>query len=125
MRAPNETCSAWRGVFWRGAWGWSLKGLAPDNFEARLGDRRDGDPSVREPERFTAGDARAVYLFGETRALDASAFQSALALTVLLPESFRGGCSFGAEPRVTPRAARSLPSGCFRHGRDLSTGGGA
>src|SRR5262249_14030186 len=99
--------------------GWSLTG--------RLRTVSGPAPTLAEADTPLSGNLKdspwerpAVYLFGETRA-HASAFQSALALTVLLPESFRGGCSFGAGPRTSRRAARSLPSGCLRHGRDLST----
>src|SRR5258708_22429057 len=49
------------------------------------------------------------YLVGEARATSghAPAFQSALPPTVLLPESFRGGCSFGAgrNPGLSHRGA--------------------
>src|SRR5207244_11000543 len=79
-------------------------------------DRRPGAaPSVLYPERFTepaaSGVRTAAYSFG-VRAGSVvwpAAFQSALSPAVLLPESFRGGCSFGAAPRFTP-------------GRDLSCG---
>jgi len=44
------------------------QGPAPDGFEARLGDCRDGDPSVRGPERFTAGTPRGLPLRWDARA---------------------------------------------------------
>jgi len=43
---------------------------------------------------------------------NASAFQSVVAAAVLLPESFRGGCSFGAAKRDLSRngAPRIVPT---------------
>src|SRR5260370_36310633 len=78
---------------------------------------RPGDaPSVVGPERFTAagahsGERAAAYSFGVRSSLKDSpaAFQSALPPTVLLPESFQGGCSLGA------------PSPDLGPGRDLSS----
>ena len=63
---------------------------------------RDSPPPIRLP------DPAAVYSFGERPGATTwlAAFQSALPPAVLLPESFRGGCSFGAAP----------------FGRDLSCG---
>src|SRR5690349_15280494 len=79
---------------------------------------RPGDaPSVVGPERFTAagahsGERAAAYSFGVRASPSDSpaAFQSALPPAVLLPESLRGGCSFGAALLT------------FWPGRDLSCG---
>jgi hypothetical protein len=64
------------------------------------------------PRPGVSHDPAAAYSFGVPASLKGSpaAFQSALPPTVLLPESFRGGCSFGAAPP-------DLTSG-----RDLSCG---
>src|SRR5262249_34088073 len=62
----------------------------------------DTAPSVVDPESFTpaAGEPRPGLTpsVSDRRYRPAAAFQSALAPAVLLPESFRGGCSFGAAP---------------------------
>src|SRR5215469_5557276 len=59
-------------------------------------------PSVVDPERFTATEAEPrpglTPSVSGRRLVPAAAFQSALPPAVLLPESFRGGCSFGAAP---------------------------
>jgi hypothetical protein len=70
-------------------------------------------------------DRSPAYSFGERGKSEPksrpAAFQSALSPTVLLPESFRGGCSFGAALRAHTRA-RPLLRACIRHG-PCSTGG--
>ncbi len=85
-------------------------------------------PSVLGPERFTDFRSRKrrgnrLYSFGGTAQVSGRpAFQSVFTPAVLLPESFRGGCSFGAgrrsggrpdvlsRDRSKPRGA-SLPAG--------------
>src|SRR5215510_7908051 len=59
------------------------------------------------------------YSFGERRNLvPSAAFQSALPPAVLLPESFRGGCSFGAAPirATSPAGVHTAPSVYHRVG---------
>src|SRR5437763_8051675 len=75
-------------------------GRTSDNADATL---RPGDPpSVVDPERFTAADPpsgswpRLTPSVSDPARWPAAAFQSALPPAVLSPESFRGGCSFGA-----------------------------
>ena len=81
---------------------------------------RDSPWSVRTGDRFPA------YSFGEQgKSIPKTwpaAFQSALSPAVLLPESFRGGCSFGAALPAHTRA-RPLLRACIRRG-PCSTGGG-
>src|SRR5205814_10096344 len=80
----------------------------------RTPERPNLAPSVVDPERFTsaAGEPCPGLTPSVSRRTlcPAAAFQSALPPAVLLPESFRGGCSFGA--------ARSE----VKSGRDLSCG---
>src|ERR1700738_1212152 len=70
-------------------------------------------PSVREPERLAGGPsgiegpARVTSSVRPVALRGRSAFQSCHSLAVLLPESFRGGCSFGADGFYR----RSLPRG--------------
>ena len=82
---------------------------------------RPGDaPSVVDPERFTSAGrimrpGRGLLLRCAAQAATArpAAFQSALPPAVLLPESFRGGCSFGAAPPIKS-GARPLLRACIR-----------
>jgi len=62
--------------------------------------------SVLEPERFPKKNSG--YIFGEGSVLRPPTFQSLVAITVHLPERFRGGCSFGAV-LTTCVARQSLP----------------
>jgi len=66
--------------------------------------------SVLEPERFPKSALIRVlgYIFGEGSVLRPPTFQSLVAITVRLPERFRGGCSFGAV-LTTSVARQSLP----------------
>ena len=74
---------------------------------ARPASLRHSRPSVIGPERFPRG-ASAVggYPFGGDRLSGRPAFQKFISVAVLLPESFRGGCSFGLRPQVS----RSSPA---------------
>src|SRR5258707_793783 len=47
---------------------------------------------------FPAGFVRSDYPFGVNRPTAGSTFQMFISFAVLLPESFRGGCSFGLRP---------------------------
>src|ERR1700736_6765509 len=107
--APRAAWRAWSGVRLSGAAAAARVTHTPPT--ERTPERPIAAPSVVDPERFTRTTAQAAaraYSFGE-RGLPA-AFQSALPPAVLLPESFRGGCSFGA---ADP---------CSSWGRDLSCG---
>src|SRR5581483_577916 len=59
-------------------------------------------PSVLGPERFAVA-RREAYIFGEVAATRATTacFPELEPCAVLLPESFRGGCSFGAAFRIS------------------------
>src|SRR5580704_6666314 len=113
MRAPSATCSAWSGV-WRSGAAESagnspgVTGAPPSRRRARRHQRcplcrfslRDSPPASRRLTPSVSGRPPR----------PTAAFQSALSPAVLLPESFRGGCSFGA----------ARPS--FYWGRGLSCG---
>src|SRR5712691_2841521 len=64
------------------------------------------------PRPAVSDDPAAAYSFGVRASLDGSpaAFQSALPPAVLLPVSFRGGCSFGAATLTDAKGATS-PAG--------------
>src|SRR5262249_10202188 len=89
----------------------------------RASDRADACASDSPPLSWTLRDSpepartapAPAYSVGERPASEepAAAFQSALPPTVLLPESFRGGCSFGAAT-LAYAEARSLLRACDR-----------
>src|SRR5438067_9458863 len=119
MRAPRSRCRPWSGVCRNGA-----DSAETDRAHLRQHGRnpRPGDaPSVVDPERFTAADPpsgsrpRLTPSVSDPARWPAAAFQSALPPAVLLPESFRGGCSFGAAPPGQTRA-RPLLRACIQRG---------
>src|SRR5438132_13929638 len=96
--APSAIWRAWSGVRLSGDAAAARITRAPPT--ERTPKRPNLAPSVVDPERFTsaAGEPRPGLTPSVScrNLLPAAAFQSALPPAVLLPESFRGGCSFGA-----------------------------
>src|ERR1051326_8747884 len=120
MRAPSATCIEESGVLSSGVWVWSLT-AAPDSSRLASAIAETVTPlsgNLKDSPR----DRPSVYLFGETR--------ERARLLSRVPSPCRSFClrvSGAVAPsapsiRTDRHAARSLPSGCLRHSRDLSTG---
>src|SRR6516165_2470282 len=87
----------------------SVRPLPPLSWTLRDSPDTPTLPSPRERGRVGWGTGLTPSVSGRSPA----AFQSALAPAVLLPESFRGGCSFGAAPARDLSCGRAYSAFCL------------